>query len=160
MNLRPPTFTELRAILVDLDAPQRPEVDAFHGVGQWTVDSEAARLAALARELPAHVLFTPDARPVIAFGVGIVRPGVLQTWLCACTGWQALNAEFVAVHAEATARLLALGGIHRIQVYSLAGRARVRPWIERLGYAHEGVQRAAGVQGEDFDLYGMVKGEG
>lgn len=159
MNLRPPTFAELREILANLDADMAREIDAFQGAGQWTVDSEAARLANLARELPAHVILDEQAAPVVAFGVWIVRPGVLQTWFTGRVGWQAVNAEVFEIHAGMRDKLFALPSIHRAQAYSLAGRERVRPWFERLGYTHEGVQRAGGVQREDLDLYGLVKGD-
>lgn len=158
MNLRTPTFAELREILVDVDAGLALELDAFNGIGQWTADTEAARLAAIARDLPSHVHHDDAGRPVAAMGITLVRPGVVQTWFTARAGWQAHNQAIAAIHAGMRDRLFTAGGIHRSQAYSLAGRPRVRSWFEWLGYTHEGVQVRAGAQREDLDVYGLTSG--
>lgn len=63
------------------------------------------------------------------------------------------------LHAQLV-RIALEGAVHRVQVYSLAGRSRVREWFATLGYTLEGTQRQAGVQGENVDVYGITKGEG
>lgn len=160
MNLVHPSIEALRLILAEPDPGLALELDAFHGRGEWDPASQAERLLAITGELPAHVLHDAGGRPAIAFGLSFIRPGVLQTWFVARTGWTVLNPQLFDVHARLRAVVLAPAtGIHRVQAVGLAGRPRVRPWFQRLGYVLEGVQARAGAQGEDFDLYALF-GEG
>lgn len=156
MTIDVPSFDDLRSILANADEGTRAEADAFLGRGLWSVDGEAARLAELARRWPAHVIRDESGKPVLAIGLSLVRIGVVQTWFVGAAGWQAHNAAIVGCYRMLVCGVFA-GGIHRITVESLAGRPRVREWFERFGFVHEGTERAAGVQGEDVDIYGMTR---
>jgi hypothetical protein len=153
-----PTLGQGIEILRNADEGIALELDAFHGRGLWSPEGEAARLLGQNNVL-AHVMHDADGRPVLMFGATLVRLGVAQTWFAGARGWQAVNRELVPLHARLVAIALE-GVVHRVQIYSLAGRPRVREWFASLGYTLEGQQRAAGVQGEDVDLYGITKGEG
>ena len=157
MKLIEPSFDDLRRILADPDPGIRAELDAFNGAGVWTVDGESARRAADARCLPSHLILDEAGAPVLAMGLTMQRAGVVQTWFLGRDGWTAHNAAIVECYGGIVEGLFR-GGVHRIQVVSLGGRPRVREWFQRFGFEHEGVQRGAGVQGEDLDFYGMTGG--
>lgn len=159
MILDTPSFDDLRGLLEAADPGTFAELNAFHGVGLWTPEGEAARLAALAREWPAHTIRDEAGVPMLVMGLSMQRVGVVQTWCVCRDGWQAYNRAVVACYQSIVAGIFA-GGIHRITVESLAGRPRVREWFAGFGYVYEGTQRGAGVQGEDIDIYGMTKGAG
>lgn len=157
MKLLQPSFEDLREILGNPEPGIAAELDAFYGRGVWDVDGHAAHLAALARALPSHLIVNGCDEPVLAMGLTLERAGVVQTWFVGRADWMAHDHKIRACYQAIVAGLFE-AGIHRIQVQSLAGRPRVREWFERMGYVYEGTQRAAGAQGEDFDLYGLVAG--
>lgn len=154
--LTAPTVAELTHLLRRADPGCAAELDAFHGAGLWSPDGEAARLLAQANVLE-HVMHDAAGAPLLAFGASLRCLGVARTWLVAAPGWTARNADFRALHAQLVAIALA-GPVHRVEVVSLAHRPRVRPWFEQqLGYTHEGLERRAGAQGEDFDRYSIIR---
>lgn len=156
--LTAPTMGQAIEILRNAEDGIARELDAFHGRLLWSPEGEAARLLGQ-RNFLQHVMLGPDGRPLLMFGAFLVRMGVAQTWFVGAQGWQAINRELVPLHAQLV-RIALEGAVHRVQVYSLAGRSRVREWFATLGYTLEGTQRQAGVQGENVDVYGITKGEG
>lgn len=158
--LTEPTPGELTEILRRADPGCAAELDAFHGAGLWTPEGEAARLLGQ-RNLLAHVMRDGAGAPRLAFGAFLVRFGVARTWLVAARGWTDTVARALPPMHATLVRIALEGPVHRVEVVSLAGRPRVRPWFEQaLGYSHEGLERRAGAQGEDFDRYSIIRGEG
>lgn len=156
--LTAPSFGELLEILRQADRGCAAELDAFHGAGLWTPEGEAARLLGQ-RNFLAHVIHGADRAPLLAFGAFLLRMGVARCWMVTRRGWRVANGDFAPLHAQLM-RITLEGPVHRVEVVSLAHRARVRPWFEgQLGYTHEGLERRAGAQGEDFDRYAMTRGD-
>ena len=99
--------------------------------------------------------------------------GFYDTTVVACVGlfveariahaWavvdQTASAHALFIHRTTVRYLEALIevlGLWRVQAFVLSTFARARTWVERLGFAYEGLMRRAAPNGEDFALYARV----
>lgn len=101
----------------------------------------------------------PDGRVLGCAGMQSVAPWVADFWLIP----SGLIPEYpLAFHKTVLAKfkeLLASSTARRIQgVVDPKFPERTR-WIERLGFVKEGTMRAFGPDGQDMDLYAMIRGE-
>lgn len=106
---------------------------------------------------PALTVLDATDRPLGAFGLVPMWPGVAQGWVFAS---ESLRAAPVALH-RTVARALDAGErlmrLHRIQVSVHENFRTSRRWVERLGFACEGAMPGFGPNGDTYYRYARLR---
>lgn len=97
-----------------------------------------------------------DGRPVAAFGLTQATEWSTNAWLITTPEITPQSWRKLLRHAR-TVRINALAsGLSRIECSVLATWPKARRFAEQLGFELEGVRRAAGRDGEDVLLFGII----
>lgn len=136
---------------VDDLASRWPDTEAIGALGadqSWAV--------ACAEAGPAITIFV-DGKPIAAAGVAVLWPGVGEAWTIVTP--RAENAK-LAFHKAVRRSLDDVQNhlpLSRVQAVVRADYERSQRWIERLGFANEGLMKNYGPEGADYYRYGRVR---
>jgi hypothetical protein len=118
-----------------------------------------ARVAAALTLAPGPKFLIADgAEPLAVGGFIPVREGVYRDWMAhqplafAPANWKAVT----RCCRQAMDQVLE-GPAHRLECVALATRTKAMDWYRLLGYVPEGIQTAAGCQGQDLALFSRVR---
>lgn len=153
MTLHTTDINEFEAVFAIADKLPQDERDLFKITTGFEFDSKDF-LVALAEMPGDHKLIWAGDKPIAVGGFIPQRPGVVRTWFMATEeSWKDYGRELTDLCCELMEDQLA----HRIETVTLADRAEVRAWYERIGLTYESTLRGYGCNGEDAVMYVAVR---
>ncbi|MDH1192527.1 hypothetical protein [Stenotrophomonas sp. GD03958] len=132
---------------------------AMTGAAEYDPQQAILKMAAVLG--PKFVLLA-DNVPVVAGGFWQVRPGVWEGWqLGTMAGWEKHWRAITKITRRLNDKMLAQAGVHRLQLYGVAGRDKTFEWYERsLGYRREATLSRYCANGADAVLFARTKETG
>lgn len=123
-------------------------------------DPNAAARMFLAKSGPQFTVMGRDGFPAVCGGYDMAADGVWQSWMVgSMDGWEA-NWRTITKSSRWLMWSLFRTGARRLQTSAIASRCQAHEWYVRgLGMTHEGVQRKAGLNGEDVHHFGILAEE-
>jgi hypothetical protein len=123
-------------------------------------DPDAAAKLFLNKQGPQFTVMGADGFPVVCGGYDMSIDGVWQSWMVgSMEGWEK-NWRSITKASRWLMWSLFQNGARRLQTSAIASRCQAHEWyIRGLGMKHEGVQRGAGLNGEDIHLFGILAEE-
>ncbi len=98
-----------------------------------------------------------DGNILACGGMVIERPGLGNIWLVPSVHVQTHRKSFHKTVLRLFGKVLDNYSTRRIQASVLKGSAVDVRWIRRLGFRFEGTMAGFGANGEDYDLYALVR---
>jgi hypothetical protein len=155
VTLRPISLTSILLVCGHLPRAEQEVIEALNGVAFDSDDvaRQAANYPGLAWTIEA------EGFPIVVGGFIPQRPGVYRTWFYATTdAWERFGRPVTKLVRQVLHQML-VEQAHRVEVVTLADRARTHWWYEVLGLHREALLEGYGASGQDAVLYVALKPE-